>query len=271
MGVPVLFPFPGRVRNARYSYEGSEFQLPRNDRSGIHHIHGLVLNQPWKVVDTPQSGEDGAHLTLQITSTDLPETARQGYPFEFALTLRYTLRGSSLSYNISVENRETSLALPFGFGLHPYFRAPMPVTQATPDRTGCLITIPAATHWPAEGGIASGAAVPTPAEQDFQRWKMLGTQPFDDMYGEAVYEQGWSRAGLRTPGSGLEVCIKADENFHDWVFFTPPDRPSVAIEPYTCPPNAINFEEEGLPGGNLIKLKAGETWLARVIFEVTEF
>src|SRR5882757_7664608 len=42
-GVPILFPFPNRIRDGRFAFEGREFHIdpPR---------HGMVRDKPWAVV-----------------------------------------------------------------------------------------------------------------------------------------------------------------------------------------------------------------------------
>ncbi|NGZ04617.1 MAG: hypothetical protein CV090_16375, partial [Nitrospira sp. WS238] len=52
----VLIPFPGRVANGRYSFEGQPFQLDCNDKEGPNAIHGFVRNLPWQVRDAQANG-----------------------------------------------------------------------------------------------------------------------------------------------------------------------------------------------------------------------
>lgn len=269
-GIPVLCPFPGRVRNARFNFEGQEYQLPVTDKGGVHHIHGIVINAAWQVKDKGVSAE-GAFVELVIEPGDLDEERRAGYPFDYVLTLRQTLSGATLVYDMQVDNRSAGKALPFGYGLHPYFQAPLAVTGRVPDRTQLDVLIPAAKRWPADGGLPSGAPEPLQPQDDFQEWRPLGPDHFDHMYGDIKFDGEYSVAAFRDPGVGLEVQVKADREFHDWVLFTQPNRPSLCIEPYTCPPNAINFEEEGLDDGHLLIVQPGGSWQGRVIFEVTEF
>lgn len=269
-GIPVLWPFPGRVRDARYNFRGQEYHLPITDKGGIHHIHGIVINSAWRVKDKG-TGEGGAFVELVIDPGDLSEEQRVGYPFDFALALRQTLKGSSLIYDLRVDNRSGQQSLPFGYGLHPYFQAPLAVTEKAPDRTHLDVHIPAAGRWPADGGLPDGPPEQLQPQDDFQEWRPLGPAHFDHMYGQIKFEGDYSVAGFRDPGVGLEVQVKADRQFHDWVLFTQPNRPSLCIEPYTCPPNAINFDEEGLADSHLLIVPPGGSWQGRVIFEVADY
>lgn len=42
----VLIPFPGRVAEGRYSFDGQALQLDRNDKEGPNAIHGFVRTLP---------------------------------------------------------------------------------------------------------------------------------------------------------------------------------------------------------------------------------
>ena len=49
-GIPILFPFPNRIRVGRFSWEGKEYQLPLNDSVKQNAIHGFACRRPWRVV-----------------------------------------------------------------------------------------------------------------------------------------------------------------------------------------------------------------------------
>src|SRR5437868_62099 len=44
-GIPILFPFPNRIRAGRYTWNGTEYQLPLNDATGTMAIHGFVCRR----------------------------------------------------------------------------------------------------------------------------------------------------------------------------------------------------------------------------------
>ena len=53
-GIPILFPFPNRIRGGRYLWEGREFEIPSTtaafDNEG-NAIHGFCLDRAWRVTD----------------------------------------------------------------------------------------------------------------------------------------------------------------------------------------------------------------------------
>lgn len=268
-GIPVLWPFPGRVREARYSFESHEYHLPRTDKSGVHHIHGLVSDAMWRVVEQGAQAE-GAHLALTVSAADLSQEKRDGYPFDFTLTLRFTLAGSTLTLDTEVKSNETRRDMPFGYGLHPYFRAPLLPSTETPDRSSCPVLIPAASRWPDQEGLPTAQAHSVLPAEDFRQWRPLGPDHYDHMYGDALFEGDRTTGGYRDPGAGLDVLVHADRNFRNWVLFTQPNRPSVCVEPYTCPPNAINFAAENITNDHIIIVLPGASWHSRVVLEVAK-
>src|SRR5258708_37265506 len=48
-GHPILFPFPGRLRDGRLESNGKTYQLPLNDSTKQHAIHGFTPRNPWRV------------------------------------------------------------------------------------------------------------------------------------------------------------------------------------------------------------------------------
>src|SRR5690349_18659963 len=53
-GVPVLFPFPGRLPGQTLSWQGSAYDLGSNDGRG-NAIHGFVHARPWRVISQSES------------------------------------------------------------------------------------------------------------------------------------------------------------------------------------------------------------------------
>src|SRR4051794_35968491 len=49
-GVPLLFPFPGRIAGTAFRWEGKDYPLEAGDAFG-NAIHGFVLSRPWRLVD----------------------------------------------------------------------------------------------------------------------------------------------------------------------------------------------------------------------------
>src|SRR5438046_327145 len=48
-GVPVLFPFPGRLPGKTLSWQGKTYELGSDDGRG-NAIHGFVHTRPWRMI-----------------------------------------------------------------------------------------------------------------------------------------------------------------------------------------------------------------------------
>ena len=120
-GIPLLFPSPGKLAGDRYA---------RGGHAGSMKQHGFARDVAWQVKShearggTGTGGTDGtrgagaATATLAIESSD---ATRAMYPWDFRAEITYTLRGRCLRLDFAVENTGAE-TMPFGFGVHPYFR-----------------------------------------------------------------------------------------------------------------------------------------------------
>src|SRR5262249_52444916 len=136
-GIPILFPFPNRIRGGRFTWDGKDYQLPLNDGPRQNAIHGFATGRAWKVSG---SGADptSAWVTGTFARADHPEL-RDLWPADFEIRVTYRLGAGSLAVEAEVHNPDRK-ALPFGLGYHPYFRIPF---AAGGDAAGCTVQVPA--------------------------------------------------------------------------------------------------------------------------------
>jgi aldose 1-epimerase len=99
----VLMPWPNRITDGRYAWEGETYELPLNEPP--YAIHGLVRNVEWEV-----AGDAAFEHVLE---------PQRGYPFRLRLRVEYSLGASGLTVHDIVENVGGDAA-PFGAGHHPY-------------------------------------------------------------------------------------------------------------------------------------------------------
>ena len=59
-GIPILFPFPNRIRDGRFTWNGKAYQLPLNDPAKRNAIHGFACRRPWRIID--RGGDDRSVL-----------------------------------------------------------------------------------------------------------------------------------------------------------------------------------------------------------------
>ncbi|ELY5525950.1 aldose-1-epimerase, partial [Salmonella enterica subsp. enterica serovar Typhimurium] len=106
----VLIPWPNRVTNGCYSYNGKVFQLAVNDPVSQTAIHGLLAWRDWQI--NYQSATE-ASLTIFLPPS-------YGYPFALISEVIYRLDAASgLHVLIRTQNIGDESA-PYGAGAHPY-------------------------------------------------------------------------------------------------------------------------------------------------------
>lgn len=256
-GVPILCPFPNRVRQARFSFRGREIQLHAN-RAG-HAIHGLVHTRAWEVRDQ-WVDSDGAAVSCRFRSEAYAEV-REVWPWPFEATITYRLRGERLDIEAAVDNLSDEV-MPLGFGTHPYF--------VIGDRDQCEIQIPAAARWETEGEepLPTGRIFAVPPELDFRSLRPLGDVALDDVFTGVEFEGDGSACRLLDHARGLSVSCGADRRFREWVVYAPPGGSFVCFEPYTCPTDGFNLAARGVDAG-LIELQPGQRFVGKTWIEVS--
>jgi aldose 1-epimerase len=95
----ILFPFNDRIKDGKYSWEGSEYQLERNDSETGDAIHGFLFREKMDVLYY-RTDESFACIALNRT---LP--AEEGYPFSPEIAIEYKLAMSSFEINLTVFNK----------------------------------------------------------------------------------------------------------------------------------------------------------------------
>lgn len=207
-GIPILFPFAGRLRDDAFLLDGQRIAMPQ---------HGFARKMPWRIIGTAADA-DAAAIILQLEHSD---ATLQAWPFRFRLTFRYVLRDEVLTIHQRYQNLDDR-PMPMHPGLHPYFRVDdwskrhvrleTAATKAYDNSAGSLCTLAA----PIEFG--SG-------EVDLQ-----------------LLDHGQTRVRLTRPGTaGVDLTSeRADTVVTVWSL---PGRDFVCVEPWTRPSDAVNRGE----------------------------
>lgn len=240
-GIPLLFPFPNRIRAARYEWEGRTYELPESvvGWNADNAIHGFCLDRPWRVVESGGHFVKAAFRLSEDAADRLPL-----WPADFLIEVRYEVRGPVLRCDVHVEN-PSDAPLPWGFGTHPYFTLPLGEDGDLPH---CLIEAPAAEEWQLVDCLPTGERTPVAPERDLREAPRFTDLKMDDVLtglpaGDVVESR------IIDESAGLELVQRADGSFRELVVFTPPNRPAICLEPYTCTTDAINLHGRGIDGG----------------------
>ena len=232
----VLAPWPNRVVDGSYTFDGVDYQLPLTEPSRSHALHGLVCWADWTL---QARSADSVTLGTTIVPSD-------GYPHRIALLVTYRLAEDGLTSTVTAENVGAATA-PYGTGPHPYLVAGPGIVDdwtlefpaaayltVTPDRLSPVATVP----------------VETTPEFDFRTPRLIGDTFIDHAF-TAIARQpdGSASVTLTSPaGTGVRMSFGAEL---PWLQVHTADRPApersrigLAVEPMTCPPDAFSTGED---------------------------
>jgi aldose 1-epimerase len=240
----VLIPWPNRLLDGSYEFEGRRHQLALTEPSAGNAIHGLVRWARWTVGEREPSRAVLEHVLHP----------QPGYPFALAIAIEYVLSDRGLRVQTTATNAGSS-ACPYGAGAHPY----LAVGTSTVDPV--ILRAPGRTMIHAdERGIPTGASSVEGTEYDFGEARTIGATKLDNAFTDLERgEDGLASVELRHPDDGTGLTLWADETYPYLQLFTGdplPDvnRRSLAVEPMTCPANAFRS------GDGVIRLEPGSSF-----------
>jgi aldose 1-epimerase len=250
-GVPILFPYPNRVRDASFVFQDRTYSLPPNNAPNS--IHGFAVDAVWDVADHGADARSAWITGRYQISKDSPQHLER-WPTDAILEVTYVLSGRRLTMTVAVTN-PTARDLPYGFGIHPYFRLPFG-PEGDLDRT--RVILPAGRFWVLEKFLPTGEIRPVDDRLDFRQGQPIRGLSLDDVLTGLQFVGDRATCRLVDLAGNGEFRLSFDRRFRELVVYTPPDRPGViSLEPYTQTTDAINLQRRGVDAG-LRVLKHGE-------------
>lgn len=251
-GIPLLFPFPGRMPGTSLAWEGQTYELEAGDALG-NAIHGFCHTRPWTVIQ-----QQDASVTAEFYASRVDASLRRRWPSDFRATATYGIGGGVLTGTYTFENVGDQ-SLPCGFGAHPYFRVPLGAGRAE----DCVVRLPVTKQWELAEMLPTGQVRDWPRAAEFAGGVRFDSLDLDDVFGGLTFTGPRCQASLTNPASGSTLTIAWDATFRECVVYTPPHREAICIEPYTCAPAAIALAERGIDAG-LRVLAPGEAFTGRM-------
>ena len=239
----LLAPWPNRVVDGRYTFDGAEQQLPLSEPDRGHALHGLLAWTDWGVTSVT---EDTATLTAELAPC-------AGYPHRIVVECTYALSDDGLTTTTAAWSLWDRA--PYGVSAHPYLTAGGASLDAT------VLTLPAERFIETSGerllpaGERDVAEAPWP---DFREPTAIGSASVDHAFTGLLRDDvGQARVRLEAPdGFAVEMSWGPELG---WVQVHTADRPEpelnragLAVEPMTCPPDAFSS------GEGLVVLEPGQ-------------
>ena len=154
--------------------------------------------------------------------------------------------GRQLSMTVTVSN-PTAANLPYGFGIHPYFRLPF---SPGGDPAQTQVILPASKYWVLKDFLPTGEIRPVDSRLDFRTGKPRNGLELDDVLTGLQYHDRRGLARLVDLEKKAEFRLTFDDGIRELVVYTPPQKPDVlAVEPYTQTTDAINLQSQGKDAG----------------------
>lgn len=241
----LLMPWPNRIRDGAYSFDGRDLQLGLTEPSRGNASHGLARWAAW----TPEE-----HATSSV-SLSYRLMAQSGYPWTVDLHVLYDLSADGLTVTQTATNLSDRPA-PYASGAHPY------LTAGEGPVDDWELTLPAALRLlPDDRLLPVGEEQVADTAYDFRVARPVRDLRLDHAFGDLERdEDGTATTLVRDPRTGLGAALWVDRH-HGWLMVFSaddgwhPPRQALAVEPMTAPPDAfrsgrdlITLAPAGRPG-----------------------
>ena len=242
----VLVPWPNRVADGKWTYDGVPQQLEITEPVNGNALHGLLSGAAYRV----------ANRTADSIALAADVAPAPGYPFELATAVHYQLAEDGLLVTHSLTNTGRRAA-PVAVGAHPFLRLGAVPTE---DLT---LFINADTHIEVDERLnpTGATAAVRGTRHDFRAGQRVGDVALDDAWSDVCREPDGSSLHYLEAPDGSQVQLFMDASFGYVQAFTTRIFPTdgglvtaVAVEPMTAPADALNS------GKGLRWLAPGETW-----------
>lgn len=168
-------------------------------------------------------------------------------------------------------------AMPLAAGLHPYFSIPL---GPGGSRQQCRLAADAGRQWNLDVIIKRESYGNKPddvflAQPTLDLTSSKGT-PLADTSLNHVFEARFpdnktTSASVVDPVNNLKITVDGSRDFGTWVFFTPPNRSAISLEPWTLTPNGFNLAAAGIGDTGMQILEPGREWIGNVHIRCSPF
>lgn len=234
-----MTPYANRIAGNAFVFAAKHWRVQPNNPPERFNVHGSGWQHAWTVAE---AGTVNVTLSLDIVAG--------ADPYSYRATQAFAVSDEGLSVAMTLTNTGPA-AMPFGFGLHPWF-------DRDPDVT---VQFGAKRFYLEEPDGLSGDPVTLPPELHFAAARPLPGGWRNNDYG------GWDgEATIRFPARGAGLRIKADPVFKHLMLYADPTKPYFCVEPQTNASGAFNRARWDDPEEGVIVLGPDESAAGTVMF-----
>lgn len=248
-----LIPWPNRLADGRYRFEGVDHQVALTEPEKHNAIHGFLRWRSWRSIR-----HDPDQVTLATTLFPL-----QGYPFILDVQIDYRMDATGLTVATTATN-VGDRACPYGCGQHPYLSPGSGLIDE------CTLHLDADTRIVTDPDrqLPTGTELVEGTRFDFRTPLVIGDLRVDYAFTDLARDSD-GRAWVRLAGpDGATAELWVDRTYPIIELYSADTlardrrRRGLGTEPMTCPPNAF------ASGDRVIHLQPGQsmttTWGARL-------
>lgn len=230
----VLAPWPNRLRNGLYSYEGTTYEVPLTEHDRQTALHGLVAYVRFTPAADVAASESSVTLEHELVPTP-------GYPWSLRIRVTYSLDEAGLRVHVATTNLSAATA-PYGIGFHPW------LSPGAASVDECTLRVDAERHVTVDERLLPTGTEPVAGQYDLRVATPLRGVALDDAWVDVTRDaDGLSWIVLASP-DGHAAALWSDASMDTWQVCTGDgipriERRGVAAEPMSCVADAFRTGE----------------------------
>jgi galactose mutarotase-like enzyme len=216
-GNPILFPSVGRTwdRSSGTPVQGS-YRISGLGDGFFMPSHGILYLCKFRKVEE-ETSSDKLSVIYELVVPDA--VRKENYPFEVALTQRFTLTRTRIDLEAMMVNMGHSIA-PAAFGYHPYFR----ISNVQRDGVETHLPVSRRLHTTSDTVLLTGESEETSGVMELKA----------DVYYDHVFGNVFGRRMSLVDRSARRIIdVDFDQNFELFLVYSPDGSEFVCIEPWT--------------------------------------
>lgn len=235
---PVLFPIIGTLKGNKYFVAGNAYELGR---------HGFAREKTFSIVEKEATS---IHFKLEADEQTLTV-----YPFQFGLSLIYSIEENRLSVTYLVENKDAG-EMYFSVGGHPAFNLPFVDNLLYEDYFLLFNKTENAGRWPisADGLIEE---VATPLLQDTNELPLSKSLFYEDAIVLKHLQSDEIQVKSARHPAGLSFSFPGFPYLGIWAA---KDAPFICIEPWCGIADSVGSNQDFTEKEGIVNLPSGESF-----------